>query len=518
MWRRFLTRLLIATALVACNWGAMTFAQAPNEVILYSAGDFQGPSESFTLEPWLYQRIVDLTDRPTWQFLSMKVGADVVVTVLVSLGPGGTAGGGSVGGIQIFDTVGPGPFSFPYVKSQPSAIVINRTADIDPELGRRSVPFRASLADRWESVLFQEGFTRWDHVLLSETAQGRRCTNLVNLGQDAGEEEGADQLWIHAGRFRPALMEVTLFSEYDCKGRSRSFSGKSTQTHIALQRLNFVAGFTLDPRFESTWRDRPRSVALEWLGPKRPDAPADVAVPGSRQAPVAPGDRRAPEAPGDRRAPEAPDDPLGSPAQAEDEITRRRLVQQTGDMLRFEVDYRVSPAHGAIVYAGGWLYAGGEAFGGYLPVELPSIGEGMVTIEIALGGETKPADEVEFFFFEGGQSPFISRRFPFSSGPTGQILAPKELTVHDYRGCFKDAEQRDLQGFHLENAGMTIDMCLSICKERGFPVAAVQFSSHCFCGESFGRYGPATNCNMQCGGDPSETCGGSWANSVFRVP
>ena len=41
------------------------------------------------------------------------------------------------------------------------------------------------------------------------------------------------------------------------------------------------------------------------------------------------------------------------------------------------------------------------------------------------------------------------------------------------------------------------------------------FSSQCFCGNSYGLYGLATNCNMACNGNSNEICGGNWANSVY---
>ena len=49
---------------------------------------------------------------------------------------------------------------------------------------------------------------------------------------------------------------------------------------------------------------------------------------------------------------------------------------------------------------------------------------------------------------------------------------------------------------------------------QGFKYAATQFTSHCFCGDSYDKYGKANNCNMKCAAS-AETCGGAWANQVY---
>ena len=86
-----------------------------------------------------------------------------------------------------------------------------------------------------------------------------------------------------------------------------------------------------------------------------------------------------------------------------------------------------------------------------------------------------------------------------------------------YIGCFKDTWTRDLSGYTTNTPGMTTQMCVNLCREKGFAYAATQFSQHCFCGNNYGKYGPATNCDMKCGGNAGEICGGSWANSVYSI-
>lgn len=104
---------------------------------------------------------------------------------------------------------------------------------------------------------------------------------------------------------------------------------------------------------------------------------------------------------------------------------------------------------------------------------------------------------------------------PASGGPPPAVAAP--AGAGRYVGCYKDAGDRDINGFTTSNPGMTTQMCINLCREKGFSYASTQFSTHCFCGNTYGKYGPATNCNMKCGGNANETCGGSWANSVYSI-
>lgn len=88
-------------------------------------------------------------------------------------------------------------------------------------------------------------------------------------------------------------------------------------------------------------------------------------------------------------------------------------------------------------------------------------------------------------------------------------------------GCFHDqgdstgTRGRDLNGFVTHGPSMTTATCINECRQRGFTYAGMQYSSWCFCGNSYGRSGTANNCNMPCSGSPAEICGGSWANSVY---
>ena len=100
----------------------------------------------------------------------------------------------------------------------------------------------------------------------------------------------------------------------------------------------------------------------------------------------------------------------------------------------------------------------------------------------------------------------------------------KNKTIGVYLGCFRDGGDpnglrgRDLYGATIfDDPNMTIEKCINYCKSRGFRYAGVQYSKQCFCGNSYGRYGRATNCNMRCSGNKSQICGGSWANTIYKI-
>jgi hypothetical protein len=43
----------------------------------------------------------------------------------------------------------------------------------------------------------------------------------------------------------------------------------------------------------------------------------------------------------------------------------------------------------------------------------------------------------------------------------------------------------------------------------------VQYAESCLCGNRYGQFGPADNCNMPCTGDQGQTCGGINSNNVY---
>jgi hypothetical protein len=109
--------------------------------------------------------------------------------------------------------------------------------------------------------------------------------------------------------------------------------------------------------------------------------------------------------------------------------------------------------------------------------------------------------------------------------PLLHSLAPTTSMTAQYLGCFRDqgdwltasTKGRDLNGLMANDPGMTTERCVGICRSQGFAYAGTQYSTYCFCGNAYGRTGTADNCDMTCGGNQAQKCGGAWANSVYRA-
>lgn len=98
-------------------------------------------------------------------------------------------------------------------------------------------------------------------------------------------------------------------------------------------------------------------------------------------------------------------------------------------------------------------------------------------------------------------------------------LLPPPTQLNGAFACYRDQGDpqgtagRDLSGAMSTDAAMTNGICRAGCASRGFAFAGTQVGTYCFCGNSFGKSGPAT-CTSSCAGNLGEICGGVWANSV----
>jgi hypothetical protein len=104
------------------------------------------------------------------------------------------------------------------------------------------------------------------------------------------------------------------------------------------------------------------------------------------------------------------------------------------------------------------------------------------------------------------------------------VISQKSSTVMEvaslipnnyYEGCYADEANRDLWAGN-GSAG-SVEACASFCQEYYTPYFGVQNGGQCYCGYSYGTYGTSTGCTVKCSGNPGETCGGAFANSVYRV-
>jgi len=88
-------------------------------------------------------------------------------------------------------------------------------------------------------------------------------------------------------------------------------------------------------------------------------------------------------------------------------------------------------------------------------------------------------------------------------------------------GCYGDNPDRDLPYEHYMGigGGSTQAYCAMHCFNKGYRYAGAQFSYECYCGNTYGRYGPSSMCNSFCAGDRTNQtiCGGAWANTVMST-
>lgn len=119
--------------------------------------------------------------------------------------------------------------------------------------------------------------------------------------------------------------------------------------------------------------------------------------------------------------------------------------------------------------------------------------------------------------FEKGEAGELAIRDAFeawTNEPATQVPSGQATLL----GCFKDPNNPfDLDGY-LERSGQnTPQNCVQICRARGFAYAGVQFSESCLCGNTYGQFGAAANCDMPCTGDASQICGGMNSNMVYST-
>lgn len=87
-------------------------------------------------------------------------------------------------------------------------------------------------------------------------------------------------------------------------------------------------------------------------------------------------------------------------------------------------------------------------------------------------------------------------------------------------GCFADNEHdRDLpfEPYVDPKIGMWPPMCVDHCFRKGYYYAGLQNQYKCYCGNSYGKYGPATDCLVSCFPKTNFQCGGPMSNLVYTT-
>ncbi|KAI5271288.1 hypothetical protein E4T47_05393 [Aureobasidium subglaciale] len=97
----------------------------------------------------------------------------------------------------------------------------------------------------------------------------------------------------------------------------------------------------------------------------------------------------------------------------------------------------------------------------------------------------------------------------------------QNVTGWDYVGCAPDSvSSRTLSNSSYMSSSMTVESCLSFCKNKGLNYAGLEYSTQCYCGSSLPDSlaptpGVLGNCFSPCAGNSSEYCGGSNRLSIY---
>jgi len=78
-----------------------------------------------------------------------------------------------------------------------------------------------------------------------------------------------------------------------------------------------------------------------------------------------------------------------------------------------------------------------------------------------------------------------------------------------------------LAGYHFSSTEMTVEMCLSACRENEFSYSGLQWQIECYCGDkptNGFEWAWMNKCHDTCAGNPTQICGGSNAMSVYTTP
>ncbi|KAF2254450.1 WSC-domain-containing protein [Trematosphaeria pertusa] len=102
------------------------------------------------------------------------------------------------------------------------------------------------------------------------------------------------------------------------------------------------------------------------------------------------------------------------------------------------------------------------------------------------------------------------------------LVTPESpYTNWTYTGCYTDSvAARTLKGGGYGSGSLTNSQCVEYCATRGFYYAGSEYSTECYCGNSIQNGATQTtgsDCNMACGGNATEACGGPNRLTMFNT-
>ncbi|ELU43602.1 copper radical oxidase [Rhizoctonia solani AG-1 IA] len=88
--------------------------------------------------------------------------------------------------------------------------------------------------------------------------------------------------------------------------------------------------------------------------------------------------------------------------------------------------------------------------------------------------------------------------------------------------CITEASTgRALTGNSFTSKGLTLDQCVDVCDQTGFQYAGAEYGAECYCSNSVstanggGVEVAASECNMNCAGNPQQKCGAGYRITLF---
>lgn len=109
-------------------------------------------------------------------------------------------------------------------------------------------------------------------------------------------------------------------------------------------------------------------------------------------------------------------------------------------------------------------------------------------------------------------------------GPTTGPVTVTDVSGWNYLGCYSEStNQRALQDKFLGGATVSVEACGTFCQSYSY--FGVEYSQECFCGNTLigdsalvqGTTADATGCNMACGANSTEYCGGPNRLNMYQV-
>ncbi|KAI9891312.1 MAG: hypothetical protein M1814_002825 [Vezdaea aestivalis] len=103
------------------------------------------------------------------------------------------------------------------------------------------------------------------------------------------------------------------------------------------------------------------------------------------------------------------------------------------------------------------------------------------------------------------------------------VVIPDPLPANwTSQGCYTDntGGVKTLGGaVYKNNTGMTTEVCIGFCANRGFIFAGTEYSAECYCGNSLGAGNKATaagDCKNGCSGNATQACGAGNRLNLYK--